>query len=143
MVIAPEKEWYDDMWAYKATQILLEDPMETKKIKRDGSWYIIFRGHLYKRSFSLPLLRFLSAYESERLIEEMHEGSCGNHFGGKILSLICKRQGYYWLPMLEDAQNYVQKCEKCEMFSPVIKIPSNDLIPYSTQYPSPNGRLIS
>ncbi|XP_021853697.2 uncharacterized protein [Spinacia oleracea] len=135
MVIADGKEWYDDMWAYKATAILPENPEEAKKIKKDGPWYIIYMGRLYKRSFSLPLLRCLSAYESEKLIEEIHEGSCGNHVGGKTLSLLCQRQGYYWPTMLEDAQKYVKKCEKCQLFSLVIKMPANDLTPILNPIP--------
>ncbi|XP_056685805.1 uncharacterized protein [Spinacia oleracea] len=135
MVITANKEWYDDIWAYKTTGVLPADIREAKKIKKDICWYVIYQGQLYKRAFSLPLLRCLTAYESARLIEEVHEGICGNHVGGKTLALICQRQGYYWPTMLEDAQSYVKKCEKCQLFAPVIRMPANDLMPILNPIP--------
>ncbi|XP_056690235.1 uncharacterized protein [Spinacia oleracea] len=135
MVIMANKEWYDDIWTYKTTGVLPADIREAKKIKKDICWYVIYQGQLYKRAFSLPLLRCLTAYESARLIEEMHEGICGNHVGGKTLALICQRQGYYWPTMLEDAQSYVKKCEKCQLFAPVIRMPANDLMPILNPIP--------
>ncbi|XP_056688315.1 uncharacterized protein [Spinacia oleracea] len=108
---------------------------EAKKARRDSVWYIILWGRLYKKSFSLPFLRCLTAFESARLIEEMHEGTCGNHAGGKPLAIICQRQGYYWPTMLEDCRAYVKKCEKCQKFSAVINLPANDLMPILNPIP--------
>ena len=46
-----------------------------------------------------------------QIIEEIHEGVCGNHIGGKALALKALREGFYWR-MLIDAHNYVKKCDK-------------------------------
>ncbi|XP_021863562.2 uncharacterized protein [Spinacia oleracea] len=103
MVIANNPEWYDTMSAYKRDGSLPADKIEARKVTRNSCWFVIIRGQLYKRAFSLPLMRCISAYESARLIEEIHEGTCGNHLGGKSLALICQHQGYYWPTMLSDA----------------------------------------
>lgn len=95
MVITGKPERFDNTQAYKQTGALPTDLAEAKKVKRDVVWYIILWGRLYKKSFSLPFLRCLTAYESARLIEEMHEGTKGNRAGEKSLALVCQRQGFY------------------------------------------------
>ncbi|XP_021850953.1 uncharacterized protein [Spinacia oleracea] len=95
MAITTASEWYDNIQTYIQTGALPADLAEAKKTKRDAVWYIILWGRMYRKSFSLPFLRCLTAFESARLIEEMHEGTCGNHAGGKPLAIICQRQGYY------------------------------------------------
>ncbi|XP_056688741.1 uncharacterized protein [Spinacia oleracea] len=135
MAITTTSEWYDNIQTYIQTGALPADLAEAKKTKRDSVWYIILWGRLYKKSFSLPFLRCLTAFESARLIEEMHEGTRGNHAGGKPLAIICQRQGYYWPTMLEDCRAYVKKCEKCQKFSAVINLPANDLMPILNPIP--------
>ncbi|XP_021749911.1 uncharacterized protein LOC110715632 [Chenopodium quinoa] len=73
------REWYDDILAYKVHNVLPVDKTEARKVRKDSVWFIMFRGLLYKQGFSLPLRRCITAYESARLIEEIHEGDCGNH----------------------------------------------------------------
>ncbi|KAK3006248.1 hypothetical protein RJ639_016475 [Escallonia herrerae] len=49
----------------------------------------------YKRSFCLPYLRCLHPSESLNALQEVHEGICGQHLGGRILAQKILRQGYY------------------------------------------------
>ncbi|XP_048491398.1 uncharacterized protein LOC125492724 [Beta vulgaris subsp. vulgaris] len=97
-------EWYDVIVAYKLIGTLPEEQIAAKKLKRDSSWYCIFQGQLYKKGFSLPLLRCVTAHEATKIIEEIHEGICGNHIGGIMLALKALRAGFYWPSMLADAQ---------------------------------------
>ncbi|XP_021757444.1 uncharacterized protein LOC110722484 [Chenopodium quinoa] len=129
------REWYDDILAYKVQNVLPTDKNEAQKIKKDSIWFIIFQGILYKRGFSLPLRRCLTAYESERLIEEIHEGDCGNHSGGRSMSLEAMKRGYYWPTMNADAMEYAKKCDKCQNFGPAINQPPNDLTPILNPIP--------
>ncbi|GKV47147.1 hypothetical protein SLEP1_g54067 [Rubroshorea leprosula] len=62
----------------------------------------------------MPLLRCLTPYEAEYAVREVHEGVCGTHIDGKTLARKLLRYGYYWPPMVEDAQNYVKKCPTCQ-----------------------------
>ena len=101
--IGQSPEWYNDILAYKLTGTLLEEKMAAKKLKRDFSWYCILQGRLYKKGFSLPLLRCVTAYEATKIIEEIHEGICGNHIGRKASALKALRAGFYWPSMLTDA----------------------------------------
>ncbi|XP_048494495.1 uncharacterized protein LOC125494754 [Beta vulgaris subsp. vulgaris] len=105
--ITSEPEWYDGIKAYKLTGELPEEKMAAQKLKRDSAWYCIFQGQLYKKGFSLPLLRCVTACEATKVIEEIHEGICGNHIGEKALALKALRAGFYWPTMLMDSQTYV------------------------------------
>ena len=75
------------------------------------------------------MLKCSTAWESKKILEEIHEGICGNHIGGKALALKALRVGFYWPNMLADAQKYVKKCDKCQKYAPVINRPANDLQP--------------
>ncbi|KAL2237688.1 UNVERIFIED_CONTAM: hypothetical protein Sindi_0960500 [Sesamum indicum] len=60
-------------------------------------------GDLYKRGFSLALLKCLTSEERNYVLREIHEGICGNHLGGKALAGKALRQGFFWPTMLSDA----------------------------------------
>lgn len=122
-------EWFSQLVAYKLTGPLPQNAMEGKKLKRQANWYTIYHNELYKIPFSLPFLKCTMAWESGKILEEIHEGICENHIGGKALSLKALKAGFYWPSMLEDAQNYVKKRDKCQKFAPIINKPANDLQP--------------
>ncbi|XP_056694872.1 uncharacterized protein [Spinacia oleracea] len=133
--IDTEPQWYDSIVSYKLGRGLPTAEQEQKKVIRNEHWFVIYQGKLYKKSFSLPLLRCVSTEESQRVIEEIHEGICGNHIGGRTLAVKALRAGYYWPTMVSDSQAYVKKCDKCQKFAPVINQPSNDLQPIINPIP--------
>ncbi|XP_021757974.1 uncharacterized protein LOC110723010 [Chenopodium quinoa] len=128
-------QWYDDILAYLIHGVLPADKGESRKLQKDSAWFFMHQGQLYKRSFSLPLMRCIGDLESKRLVEEIHEGTCGNHLGPRVLSREAMRRGYYWPTMNEDAVRYVKACEKCQKFAPVINLPPNDLTPILNPIP--------
>ena len=73
----------------------------------DGSQYVIMNGYLYKKSFSLPLLKCLGPTNADRALREVHEEICENHLGGKSLAYKILRQGYYWPTMKKDAAELI------------------------------------
>ncbi|GKV11062.1 hypothetical protein SLEP1_g22348 [Rubroshorea leprosula] len=76
--------------------VIPEDKQEAMKLRKKASRYTLVDGVLYKRSFSLPLLRCLNPYEAEYALREVHEGVCGSHIGARTLAHKVLRQGYYW-----------------------------------------------
>ena len=93
--LSQEPSWIDPIQKYLVKGILPEDPTEAKKLRWKALQYVILDGHLYKRSFSLPLLKCLRPSEADFALWEVHEGMCGNHLGGKSLAYKILRQGYY------------------------------------------------
>ncbi|XP_021722675.1 uncharacterized protein LOC110690154 [Chenopodium quinoa] len=129
------EQWYEKILTYLLTGALPIEKEESRKIKKDSVWFILYQGQLYKRGFSFPLQRCITAEESTRLIEEIHEETCGNHLGARALSREIMRRGYYWPSMNEDASSYVKKCEKCQKFAPTLNRPPNDLTPILNPVP--------
>ena len=69
--------------------------------------YILMNGQLYKRSFSLSLLKCLRPMDADYALQEVHEEICRNHLGGKSLAYKVLRQEYYWLTMKKDAAKLI------------------------------------
>ncbi|GKV28098.1 hypothetical protein SLEP1_g37189 [Rubroshorea leprosula] len=87
--------------------------------------FTLIDDQLYKQAASMPLFRWLTPYEAEYTIREVHEGVCGTHIGGKILARKLLRHGYYWPTMVDDAQNYVKKCPTCQFNANDIHMPES------------------
>ena len=48
------------------------------------SQYILMNGQLYKRSFSLSLLKYLRLADADYALQEVHEGIYENHLGANL-----------------------------------------------------------
>ncbi|GKV17197.1 hypothetical protein SLEP1_g27733 [Rubroshorea leprosula] len=88
--------WIDPIVSFLRDKSVPEDKQEEMRLRKKASQYTLVDGVLYKRSFSLPLLRCLNPYEAEYALWEVHEGVCGSHIGARTLAHKVLRQGYYW-----------------------------------------------
>ena len=62
----------------------IESKSEVDKVRRKAPWFWLSEDQkLYKRSFSSPYLLCIHLEVVELLLEELHEGICGSHTGGK------------------------------------------------------------
>ena len=67
--------------------ILPEDKSEADKVRRKAPRFWLSENQkLYKRSFSVPYLLCVHPGAVELILEELHEGICGSHTGGRSLS---------------------------------------------------------
>jgi len=57
-----------------------------------------------------PYLRCPSPEEARKVMQEIHDGDCGNHAGGCSLAHKVINQRYYWPKIFDDAKDYVRKC---------------------------------
>ncbi|KAL0448665.1 UNVERIFIED_CONTAM: hypothetical protein Slati_1422900 [Sesamum latifolium] len=76
--------WKDGLEAYLKTGTLLQDPKEARASK-------------------------LGQDKVEYVLREIHEGSYGNHSGGRALASKALRQGCFWHTMRKDAMDLVRK----------------------------------
>ena len=85
----------DSIIQFLKEDILPEEKIEADKIRRKATSYWLSEDHkLYKRSFSGPYLLCVHPEQIESLLEEMHEGICGSHTGGRSLAHRALTQGY-------------------------------------------------
>jgi hypothetical protein len=90
---------------------------------------------LYKRGFTLPLLKCVSRKEGNYILREIHEGICGNHSGARVLAHKAVRAGFYWPNMSKDSTIIVRNCDKCQRFANVTKQPPEELSSVSSPWP--------
>ncbi|XP_062102902.1 uncharacterized protein LOC133813883 [Humulus lupulus] len=74
--------WMDPIIRYLTKSELPADAKDTKLLHLKAQRYSIIHGTLYCKSFNGPYLRCLRPLEAKNLLEEIHEGACGNHTGG-------------------------------------------------------------
>ncbi|GFS41656.1 hypothetical protein Acr_00g0075590 [Actinidia rufa] len=76
--------WMDEIIAYLQGGTLPKDKLQARRLQYRSTRFCIFKGRLYKRSFSRPLLKCLRPEEAEYALKEIHEGICGNHSGARF-----------------------------------------------------------
>ena len=102
----------DSISLFLEKDILPEEKSKAEKVRRKAPRFWLSEDRkLYKRSFSGPYLLCVHPEASESLLEELHEGICESHTGGRSLSHRALTQGYWWLGMQKEAQEYVKKCD--------------------------------
>ena len=104
--------WMDPIVKFLKDDILPKEKSEAEKIRRNALRFWLSEDHkLYKRSYSGSYLLCIYPKASELLLEELHEGICRSHTGGRSLSHQAITQGYWWLGMQKEALEYVKKCD--------------------------------
>ena len=90
----------------------LKDPswnVETR-VGFQATKYVLLDEELYYCTIDGVLLRCLSDDESKTLMGEIHEGVCGAHQSAFKMKWMIRRNGYYWLTILEDCFKYFKGC---------------------------------
>ncbi|KAK3033640.1 hypothetical protein RJ639_033765 [Escallonia herrerae] len=121
--IEQEPCWMDMIVTYLSTGELPSERHEARNLRVKATRYTLVEGTLYKKSFSLPYLRCLRPSESIYALQEVHEGICGQHLGGRTLAQKILRQGYYWPTMQRDAIEFTRRCDKCQKFASISHTP--------------------
>ena len=122
-----ELSWMDPIWDYLIDGTLLSNPKEASKLRARSARFTIHRGTLYKRGFSVPILKCVGKEDANYILREVHEGICGNHIGARTLAGKTLRQGYYWPTMLKDAKELVRKCKACQEHTKISHLQSEPL----------------
>jgi len=117
--------------SYLKDVTLLDDRAEARKLQHMATLYVLLGDILYKKSYSNvhidPYLRCIGPEEARKVMQEIHDGDCGNNVGGCSLAHKVINQGYYWPKMFDDDKDYMRKCQQCQMFAPVSNRPSSNL----------------
>ena len=71
----------------------------------------------------MPYLRCVDEEEAKYILEEIHEGICGDHAGPRSLVNKVIQTGYFWPTIQMEATELVKKCDKCQRYSNVQRLP--------------------
>ena len=114
MELTQKPSWMDPIVAYLKTSEQPKDKTEAQILRLKAARYVLYDDKLYRRGYSMPLLKYVAPTEPKYIMREIHEGTCRNHTGGQSLAFKALRQDYYWPTMKTDCMEYAHKCEKCQ-----------------------------
>ena len=81
---------------------LPNDGSKERLLRLQATKYLIYNGKLYHWGFNILLLRCVAEEDAAHKLKKVHEGICGNHFGGHALAQKMLRKGYDWPIMKKD-----------------------------------------
>ncbi|KAL5583458.1 hypothetical protein UlMin_015900 [Ulmus minor] len=93
--ISDKPTWMDPIMAYLRDGTLPQDKFEARRLRYRSARYYLDKDKLRKRSFSSPSLTCLNEDKAKYVLQQVHEGVCGNHSSGRALEHKVLRQGYY------------------------------------------------
>ncbi|XP_024033075.1 uncharacterized protein LOC112095387 [Morus notabilis] len=129
------ENWMTPLIRYLMDAQLPNSKNEARRIRYRAARYLLYDGLLYRRGYSTPLQRCLDDAEAQKILQEIHEGICGNHSGGQSLALKVLRQGYYWPTLKKDAFQYARRCDKCERYATIPRAPPKKLTSILSPWP--------
>ncbi|XP_075499078.1 uncharacterized protein LOC142537448 [Primulina tabacum] len=130
-----EPSWKDEIISFLMQGRLPQDPSIARKLRIRAARFTIIDNELYKRGYSLPYLKCLAPSNANYVLQEIHEGVCGNHLGGRALAEKALRQGYFWPTMRRDAEKLVRHCHACQDHTNINHQPTTLLQPLESPLP--------
>jgi hypothetical protein len=106
---------------------LPEDKVQRRQIEHRAKAYTIIDGQLYKRSTSGVFMKCISQVDGIEILREIHEGECGHHAAARSLVAKAFRHGFYWPTAYTDADQIVDLCQGCQMYSKQTHMPATTL----------------
>ncbi|XP_050207805.1 uncharacterized protein LOC126657193 [Mercurialis annua] len=131
----PLENWMQGIAHYLMDGTLPENRDKAYKILRQAPYYAFLDGVLYRKSFTHPWSRCLTAEEGEYVLREIHEGICGAHIAPRMLAKKAVLQGYYWPLMVKQAEEIVKKCENCQRHQNIRHAPTTEQCPITSPWP--------
>ena len=131
------KRWYHDIKHYIAYREYPPGASENSKrtIRRLAMEFFLNGEVLYKRNYGMTLLRCVDALETEKILEEIHEGVYRTHKNRHMMAMQVLRAGYFWLPMESNCIKYVRRCYKCQIYADKAHAPTFPLHVLTAPWP--------
>uniref|UniRef100_A0A803MAM2 RNase H type-1 domain-containing protein n=1 Tax=Chenopodium quinoa TaxID=63459 RepID=A0A803MAM2_CHEQI len=129
MMIDITPNWTTPIIRYLKDDVLQYNTLEARKLTYKASRYTILHDVLFKASSTGLLQRCLVGDERQEVLQEHHDGKCGNHYGGCSLATKLLRIRYFWPTIKKDTKAYVSKCDSCQHYARLTHKPPEMLHP--------------
>ena len=116
-------DWWEPFIKYLTTVDVPADNTYRECLTRRSKHYVLFEGKLYRKNAKGELLqKCVSVEEGEKILKEIHGGTCGNHAASRTLVDKAFRASFYWPSTIADAEAFVRRCENCQFFAKQIHV---------------------
>ena len=75
MELMQESSWMDPIIAYLKSDELPEENTEARILRLKAARYMLYDDKLYRKDYSMPLLKYVLSTEVKSIMEEIHEGT--------------------------------------------------------------------
>jgi hypothetical protein len=145
-VLMVEVNWrvafIDYMQEHKLPSGIDPKSVEATHILRRSKGYVVVGRNMYKHgSASGILMKCVSTEEGKEILQEIHEGVCGNHAASRTLVGKAFRSGFYWPTSLADIEALVHQCTNCQFFGKQPHVSAHNLITILPSWPFVCWRL--
>ena len=76
-----KNSWMTPVIQYLKNGVLREDKRKARLLRLKVARYTLYDDQLYKRGFLTLLLKCVNLEKGNHILQEIHEGVCGNHPG--------------------------------------------------------------
>jgi len=91
-----------------------EDPIRLDKhLAKKASRFVLLGFDLYKRGYSLPLLKCISKKQVEYVMNEINYDICSFHSRHQTMSTRILKTGYYWPILRTNYADFVKRYKSC------------------------------
>jgi hypothetical protein len=122
-----EAVWTKPYLTYLLRGELPEDTVHRRQVMHHSKAFTIIQGELYKRSTTDVLQRCIAPEDGISLLQDIHEGTYRHHASSRTLVTKAFCSGFYWLSVLHDARNIVERCDACQHFATKPHAPASEL----------------
>jgi len=82
----PSSDWREPFTKYLTTADVPSDNIERECLTRHSKHYVLVEGKLYRKNANKELLqKCVSMEEGEKILKEIHVGTCSNHATSRTL----------------------------------------------------------
>eukprot|EP00253_Pinus_taeda_P003360 PITA_03360 len=126
--------WYSDIIMYLQTSTfrstLTKD--DHGRIRHHSQPYRIIGNTLYHVGFDSFLCQCLTIEKAERVLNDCHSRSCGDHMSGYTTAQKILRASCFWPSIFKDCILVVHKCHECQIYERKMCAPPAQLHPVIT-----------
>jgi hypothetical protein len=109
---------------------------EAARVMRRSKGFVLVDSNLYWHGArSGILMKCVTKEDGYDILQEIHEGVCGNHAASRTLVGKAYRAGFWWPTAVSDAEDLVQRCQNCQFFSKQSHVPAHSLITIPPSWP--------
>ncbi|GLJ07070.1 hypothetical protein SUGI_0057080 [Cryptomeria japonica] len=137
VVAVPPTSWVQEMMNFLQTGECPKGLNNSKQryYRLQDIPYIILDGIFFRKDFNGVFLTCIDSYQTDKILEEFHNGPAGGHFAPWTTTLKIMRGGYFWPDLHKDAYAWVRKCKNCVVFAGKQKIAALPLQPVQIEQP--------